>query len=267
VKSSYRIERGDRFRLADFDPADTGPYVHHDEAEENLEAGRKRLSSLQEKFFVARKQAMLIVLQGMDTSGKDGTIEHVFSGTNPQGVSVTSFKAPSEAERERPYLWRVSLALPALGRIAIFNRSHYEDVLVPRVKRTLPPSVWKKRYRHIVEFERTLAECGVIVLKFFLHIGKDEQKERLLERLRNPGKQWKFNPGDLEERARWGQYMRAYQDAIRRCSAPWAPWYVVPANKKWYRNLVVADAIAQALALADLRPPKPTFDPRRIRID
>jgi len=266
VSNRYRIVNGARFRIADVDPDDTGEYAHHDDAEPKLEEDVKRLARLQERFYVDRRHGLLVVLQGMDTCGKDGTIEHVFSGVNPQGVSVTPFKKPTADELDHPYLWRAWRGVPARGHVAIFNRSHYEDVLVVRVHGLVPPAVWKRRFDEINAFERYLADNGVIVLKFFLHISKAEQQERMRARVRDPEKQWKFNPGDLAERARWSQYMRAYQDVVRRCSAPWAPWYVIPADRKWYRNLVIADAIVRTLSGLRLRYPKPDYDPKRVRI-
>ena len=262
----YRIENGARFRLSSVDPDDTGKYAHHDDAQEKLEDDLKRLRRLHERLYAEHRRSLLVVLQAIDTGGKDGTIKHVFSGLNPQGVHVTSFKAPSEVERDHPYLWRIQKALPARGEIAIWNRSHYEDVLVVRVHDLVPQRVWSKRYAQINDFERYLAENDVLVVKFFLLISKQEQKERMLDRLNDPEKQWKFDANDLRERACWNSYQRAYQAMIQRCSKPWAPWYVIPANKKWYRNLLVADALVDTLSSLHIRLPRLTYDPKKIKI-
>jgi len=187
------------------------------------------------------------VLQAMDTGGKDGTIESVFSAVDPQGCSVTSFKAPSHLELAHDYLWRIHHAVPPKGMIGIFNRSHYESVLVERVKNLVPKEVWLRRYKHINDFERMLSDEGVTIVKFFLHISKDEQKQRLEARLAKPEKHWKFNPADLKERERWDDYQQAYEDALRECSTKHAPWYVVPADKKWFRNWVVSDVLVRTL--------------------
>jgi PPK2 family polyphosphate:nucleotide phosphotransferase len=187
----------------------------------------------------------------MDTGGKDGTIKHVFSGVNPQGCRVSSFKRPSAEEANHDFLWRYHKSAPARGRIGIFNRSHYEDVLVVRVKDLVPEEVWRERYHQINDFERNLSNDGISVLKFFLHISKDEQKRRLQSRLENPDKRWKFSSADIKERAFWNDYQAAFEDALTNCSTEHAPWYVVPANKKWYRNLVIARTIADTLAALD----------------
>ncbi|MFL5490198.1 MAG: PPK2 family polyphosphate kinase, partial [Gemmatimonadales bacterium] len=194
-------------------------------------------------------------LQGMDTSGKDGAIRHVMRGFNPQGTRVVSFRKPSEEELEHDFLWRVHAKVPARGEAVVFNRSHYEDVLVVRVHNLVPQSEWKKRYDQIVAFERMLYENGTTILKFFLHIGPDEQRKRLQARLDDPKKCWKFQPGDLEERKFWKDYMRAYQDALSKTSTEWAPWYIIPANKKWYRNHLIGTILAQQLKQLDLKYP------------
>jgi PPK2 family polyphosphate:nucleotide phosphotransferase len=189
----------------------------------------------------------LIVLQAMDAGGKDGTIRHVFEGVNPSGVRVTSFKAPTPEELDHDYLWRVHKEVPGKGEMVIFNRSHYEDVLVVRVHNYVPPEVWKKRFDQINEFERTLAESGTTILKFYLHIDPDEQKERLQDRLDDPTKRWKFRLGDLEERKLWGDYMEAFEDVLSKTSTDYAPWYIVPANRKWFRDLVVSSVLVDTL--------------------
>ncbi len=244
----YRIQPGSRFRLADADPDDTEHYGSKKDAARDLDRQRARITDLQARLYGEHRRSLLIVLQAMDTGGKDGTIKHVFKGVNPQGCQVWSFKAPSAEELDHDFLWRYHNRAPAKGMITIFNRSHYEDVLVVRVKNLVPEAVWQRRYDTINDFEETLTEAGITVVKFFLHITKDEQKRRLESRLADPDKRWKFSADDLRERARWDEYMTAFEDAVTRCSTAHAPWYVVPANAKWYRNLVVARTIADALA-------------------
>jgi PPK2 family polyphosphate:nucleotide phosphotransferase len=243
----YRVEPGTAFRLSDVDPGETEHYRGKKEVRQQLEAQRGRIAELQERLYAENRQGLLIVLQAMDTGGKDGTIKHVFEGVNPQGCRVSSFKAPSAEEANHDFLWRYYKSAPAKGRIGIFNRSHYEDVLIVRVKDLVPESVWRPRYDAINQFEYTLTTDGVTVLKFFLHISKDEQKRRLESRLQDPDKRWKFSSNDLKERAYWDDYQAAFEDAVNHCSSPHAPWYVIPANRKWYRNLVVARTIADTL--------------------
>jgi PPK2 family polyphosphate:nucleotide phosphotransferase len=216
-----------------------------------LEKLRRRIQDLQKRLYAENERGLLIVLQAMDTGGKDGTIKHVFSGVNPQGCRVSSFKAPSTEEANHDFLWRYHKSAPARGRIGIFNRSHYEDVLVVRVKNMAPEDIWKRRYDQINDFERNLSLGGITVLKFFLHISKDEQRKRLRSRLDDPEKRWKISSNDIKERAFWDAYQQAFEDALNNCSTEHAPWYVVPANKKWYRNLVVARTIADALRAID----------------
>jgi PPK2 family polyphosphate:nucleotide phosphotransferase len=218
-----------------------------DEAVEETERLTKRIDELQQALFAENRRALLVVLQGRDTSGKDGAIRKVFGPLNPQGVTITSFKAPTALELAHDYLWRVRLAAPPRGAIGVFNRSHYEDVLVVRVHALVPEAEWRPRFDQIVQFERHLAENGVTILKFFLHISREEQRERLLARLDDPGKYWKFSAGDLDERDRWDEYTAAYQEALARTSTPTAPWYVVPADKKYLRDLLVAQVVAEAL--------------------
>jgi PPK2 family polyphosphate:nucleotide phosphotransferase len=225
------------------------------------------LAELQEQFYAARRYKLLVVLQGMDTSGKSGTLRAVFRAANPQGVRVASFKRPTEEELAHDYLWRVHRHMPANGEFVILDRSHYEDVTVVRVMDLQPRVVWKKRFQHIIEFERMLADEGTIILKFFLHIDRDEQKHRLEARLAQPHKLWKFELGDLEARRRWSDYMKAYSEAISRTSQPHAPWYIVPSNRKWLRNLVVARIVVDRLKQLDLSHPKPRFDPKKIVIE
>jgi PPK2 family polyphosphate:nucleotide phosphotransferase len=216
----------------------------------------ERIADLQRMFYADGRFALLIVLQGRDASGKDGTIRKVFTGVNPQGITVTSFKVPTDEERHHDFLWRIHQHVPPRGMIGIFNRSHYEDVIVTRVHGTIPKTVYESRYAHINAFEQMLAANGVRILKFFLHISRDEQKERLQKRLDNSEKNWKFSAGDLAERAKWNAYTAAYRDALRRCSTRWAPWYVVPADDKKVRNYLIARTVADTLRSMDLRWPK-----------
>ena len=251
----YRVQPGEPFSLSDVDPNASEHYRKKKDVVKELEAQRRRIRDLQARLYAENERGLLIVLQAMDTGGKDGTIKHVFEGINPQGCRVSSFKAPSDEEKNHDFLWRYHKSAPAKGRIGIFNRSHYEDVLIVRVKGLVPEEVWEPRYEIMNNFERGLALNGIAVLKFFLHISKDEQKRRLESRLADPNKRWKFDSSDIKERMFWDDYQRAYEDVINKCSTAWAPWYVVPANKKWYRNLVVARAIADTLEAMDPKYP------------
>ena len=254
----YRIIPGSRVDLSEWDPNDTRAFAgSKQEAKKTLRALNDRLEPLQELLYAERKHKLLVILQAMDTGGKDGTIRHVFEGVNPQGVKVASFKAPSKEELDHDYLWRVHRRTPCSGEIMIFNRSHYEDVLVVRVHNLIPPEIWERRYEHINDFERMLANEGTEILKFYLHIGWEEQKERFRARLENRNKQWKFNLGDLEERKFWTEYMRAYEDMLSKTSTEEAPWYIVPANKKWYRNLVVATILVEKMEGLNMSYPDP----------
>ncbi len=264
----YRIKPGKRVRLADWDPSDKRGFKHGKaEAEKRLDKLRDDLVELQEVLYAEGRHRLLSVLQGMDTPGKDGVIRRIFQGVNPQGVRVVSFKTPSSAELARDYLWRVHQQVPGRGEIVIFNRSHYEDVLIVRVHELVPKSVWRRRYDQIADFERLLAEEGTTILKFFLHISLEEQKVGFEERLADPTKIWKFNPNDVKERARWPEYMRAYEDAISRTSTDCAPWYVVPADRKWFRDLLIAETLVGTLKKLKMKYPQPDFDPAAIRID
>lgn len=259
----YRVSPGTRMRLAKWDPDDTGDYKKTDQGKDKAKAVTAqligRLSDLQERLYANGTRSLLVVLQGMDTSGKDGTIKHVMSGVNPQGCQVASFKAPSDSDLAHDFLWRVHRVVPPKGYIGIFNRSHYEDVLITRVHGLVSEQVAKQRFKQINEFEELLCHNNTTIVKFFLHISKDEQKERLEERILDPEKRWKFNEGDLEERKHWPQYMRAFEDVFRATSTHHAPWYVVPANRKWYRNFVVASTIVETLERLNLtRPPEPS---------
>ena len=243
----FRVEPGVPIRLSDMSPDESEGYEAKKDVKSELAVHRKRIADLQARLYAEQRQSLLIVLQAMDTGGKDGAISHVFGGVNPQGCRVWSFKAPSAEESEHDFLWRYHLRTPSRGMITIFNRSHYEDVLVVRVKNLVPEEVWRDRYETICDFERTLARENVVVLKFFLNISKDEQKRRLEARLEDPDKHWKFSSNDLKERVFWDDYQRAFEDAVNQTSTQYAPWYVVPANKKWFRNLVIARTIADTL--------------------
>lgn len=254
----YRIRPGTKVRLKDFDPNDSGEFRGgKEEGQAELEKLNTELERLQESLYAEGKHKVLIVLQGMDTSGKDGVIRSVFDGVNPQGVRVACFKVPTAEELAHDYLWRVHKMTPGKGEIVIFNRSHYEDVLVVRVHELVPELIWKKRYDQINAFERLLVEEGTTILKFFLHIDPEEQKQRLLDRLADPSKHWKFNPGDLKERALWEQYTQAYEDVLSKTSTDWAPWYVIPANKKWYRDLIISRILVETLQSLDIQLPQP----------
>ena len=249
------VAPGRRFDLAKVDPnADGG--LEKDWAKAALATERARIQALQEKLYAERQRSLLVVFQAIDTGGKDGTIRAVLEGVNPQGCSVASFKVPSAEERDHDFLWRYHQRTPARGMIGVFNRSHYEDVLVVRVKDLVPEPVWQARYGLINDFERLLTESGTHILKFFLHISKDEQKARLEARIADPEKHWKFDPADLVERESWDAYQEAFSDALTRCSTPHAPWYVVPANRKWFRNLVIARTVADTLEAMDPKFPK-----------
>jgi len=252
----YRARPGKRIALSEIDPESTGSFSGgKEEAKEILADLSTKLRDLQERLYAEHQRAVLIVLQGMDTCGKDGAIEHVFSGVNPAGVRVANFKVPTPEEASHDFLWRVHKQTPARGEIVIYNRSHYEDVLIVRVHELVGEKVWRKRYRHIKDFERVLVDEGAIILKFFLHISKEEQKERLLDRLQEVEKRWKFNPNDIKERELWDDYMKAYEDAISATTTAQAPWYIVPANRKWFRNLVIASTLVKTLKDLDPQPP------------
>jgi PPK2 family polyphosphate:nucleotide phosphotransferase len=263
----YRIAEQEAFRLADISPADTWKLKSKDHAEVWLEKGLARLRELQDKLYAQKQWAVLLIFQGMDTAGKDSTIKHVLSGVNPQGCAVFSFKAPSVEELDHDFLWRTTCRLPERGRIGIFNRSYYEETLIVRVhpellaRETLPPAlvtkdVWRERFEDINALERYLTRNGVIVRKFFLHLSKQEQRLRLLDRLEQPEKNWKFSLDDVRERGKWGSYLRAYETMIRNTATDYAPWYVVPADHKWFTRLVVAEVIVDTLESLELSYPK-----------
>lgn len=244
----YMVKPGTKVNLSKLDPDDTGDFRSgKEEALAEITSLTQKLTNLQEVLFAEHKHKILIVLQAMDTGGKDGTIRHVFSGVNPAGMRVVSFKVPSAEELDHDYLWRIHAATPAKGEMVIFNRSHYEDVLVVRVHEIVPPEVWKKRFEQINAFEEHLIANGTTILKFYLHIDKDEQKERLQARLDDPAKHWKFRLGDLEERKLWPAYMQAYEDVLEKTSTDNAPWMIVPANRKWYRDLLISRVLVNTL--------------------
>lgn len=258
---SLRVRPGERARLSRRDPAEDLGW-EKESTRESLVREKELLSELQYRLYAEGSRAVLVVLQGMDTSGKDGAIRHVFSGINPQGCSVVSFKKPTEEELAHDYLWRIHRRVPARGHIGVFNRSHYEDVLIARVRRLVAPAIWKQRYAQINAFERHLTQCGVTLLKCYLHISKAEQKKRLDARLADPRKRWKFNPQDLEERKLWPAYQRAYEEALTRCSSAEAPWHVIPADRKWVRDLALARLLRRTLERMDPRYPT-ARQPRR----
>lgn len=258
-RKQYRVpDFGKGFRLKDVDPGEKTAFPDRLNAETEMAADIARIDALQDVLWAQGKQALLVVFQAMDAGGKDGTMRKVFGPVDPLGIVATSFKKPSDRELGQDYLWRVHRVVPPKGMIGLFNRSHYEDVLVVRVHELAPREKVEQRYDQINAFEKHLAENGVTILKFFLHISKDEQKERLQERINNPTKRWKFNAGDLAERKLWKPYMAAYELALRRCSTPWAPWYVIPADRNWYRNALVARIVRVTLEEMDLKyPPAP----------
>lgn len=255
----YRIRPGSTVDLSGLDTRETGSFTGGKKEGRVLHKELTvRLSELQEKFYADGSHRLLVVLQATDTGGKDGTIKKVFRGVNPAGVRMAAFKQPTHQELARDYLWRVHSRVPKDGEITIFNRSHYEDVLIVRVKGLVEEDVWSKRYAHINDFERLLADEGTTIIKIFLHISKEEQRERLQARLDDPTKHWKFNPGDLAERERWDLYQHAYEDMLERTSQDHAPWFVVPADRKWFRNLVVSSILIETLEALDLEyPPGP----------
>ncbi len=272
----FRIEHGKGFRVRDVDPGDTLKLGSADKprAKEALAMGIDALAELQDKLYAQDRWAVLLIFQAMDAAGKDGTIKHVMSGVNPQGCQVYSFKSPSSEELDHDFLWRCMRVVPERGRIGIFNRSYYEEVLAVRVhpefldaeklpRKLVTKDVWEERFDDIRNFERYLTRNGVVIRKFFLHVSKAEQKRRFLERLDDPDKNWKFSPNDAKERAFWGDYMRAYEDAIRNTATKEAPWYVVPADNKWFTRLVVAAAVVETLASLDLEYPTVSKEKRR----
>jgi PPK2 family polyphosphate:nucleotide phosphotransferase len=252
----HRIEPGSKVRIGDLDPDATPLCGDKSGGKEKSAAIAERLGKLQELLYAEHVHKILIVLQGMDTSGKDGTVRHVMSGVSPAGVHVVSFKTPSREELDHDFLWRVHAKTPGNGEIAVFNRSHYEDVLVVRVHELVKEKVWRKRYEQINAFEETLAAAGTVILKFFLNISRDEQRKRLQERIDDPTKHWKFQHGDIEERKLWDDYMKAYEDMLEKTSTEHAPWYAIPSDAKWYRNLVIGAVIVETLESLGMAYPK-----------
>ena len=261
------LQDGDKLCKPEFAPEYTANFEEKDETKKPLKILQKRLLKLQELLYAESKHALLIILQGMDTCGKDGTIRKVMAGINVQGCEVVSFKVPSVDELARDFLWRAHKVVPEKGKIGIFNRSHYEDVLVVRVHELVPENDWKQRYQQINDFERMLVENGTVVLKFFLNISKDEQKERLESRINDPLKHWKITEADIRERAYWDNYMQAYEAVLQNCSTEWAPWYIIPANKKWYRNIVITERIVETLEKLDMKYPKPNTDVTNLYVE
>jgi PPK2 family polyphosphate:nucleotide phosphotransferase len=252
-------------RLKDFDP-DYHEGLEKERTREKTEKLAERIGELQQLLYADGRHALLIVLQGMDTSGKDGTVKHVLDAVNPAGVETANFKTPSKEELAHDFLWRIHKALPRYGNFGVFNRSHYEDVLVVRVLNLQPPHVWRVRYEQINAFEKHLVANNIVVLKFFLHISRQEQAERLRARLKDPRKNWKFQMEDLKMRAHWDKFMRAYEDAINRCSSPEAPWHVIPANRKWYRDHIISKVVVKALEDLRLKWPKSPYDLSKIKV-
>jgi PPK2 family polyphosphate:nucleotide phosphotransferase len=259
------VAPGKRVKLQD-DHADRTFGWKKPEAEAMLEENREKLSELQYKLYADGRFALLIVLQAIDAGGKDGTVHHVFTAMNPQGCVVTSFKAPSAEELKHDYLWRVHQRVPPRGMVGVFNRSHYEDVLIVRVEKLVPEAMWSKRYEEINEFERMLTSNNVRIIKLFLQISRDEQKQRFEDRLKDPKHQWKFSPEDLVKRRQWPQYQEAFEAMLNRCNTRHAPWYVIPADRKWFRNLAVSEIVATEMGRMPLRFPEPSFDPAKIRV-
>jgi PPK2 family polyphosphate:nucleotide phosphotransferase len=265
----YIVPDGAKVRLKDINQNekelfdDGGKDDHHP----YLEQLQDELQQLQKMMYAEDKRRVLVVMQAMDTGGKDGCVKDVFSRVDPQGIHVQSFKAPNARELSRDFLWRVHQHVPRNGQLTIFNRSHYEDIIAVRVKKLFGEKVWKRRYRHIVEFERMLAEEGTTIVKIFLHISKDEQRGRLQARLDNPAKHWKFNPDDLKDRGRWGEFMNAYEDLMEQTSKPNAPWFIIPADRKWYRNLCVARIMVDTLKGLKMKFPEPTWDPGTVTME
>lgn len=260
-----RVKPGAKLDLAAIDPESKLGF-EKEEAEALIESNRARMAELHELLWADNSRALLLIMQGMDTSGKDGVIRHVMTGLNPQGCHVASFKVPTEEEADHDYLWRVHKQVPAKGEIGIFNRSHYEAVLAERVLGIVPEKTWKRRYAEINAFESLLENSGTHVVKLFLHISKDEQKERLQARLDDPIKNWKFSPGDLDTRAKWDAYRAAFEEALTKCSTAEAPWYVIPSNRKWVRNLCASTVVLAELESMGLKWPKPKFDLSKVKI-
>ncbi|HLF06836.1 MAG TPA: polyphosphate kinase 2 family protein [Thermoplasmata archaeon] len=265
-RKEFMVKPGSKVSLSDRTANDTPGLKSIEEAAPRLEKNVARIAELQERLYAEGKRSLFIILQGMDTSGKDGATRAVVRDVSPQGVMVTSWKAPSKEELAHDYLWRNHAKVPARGMIGVWNRSHYEEVLVVRVHKWIDMKECQERYRQINDFERILSEEGATIVKLFLHISNKEQKGRLEARLADPKKHWKFNPADLEERKLWPDYVKAYEDVLRECSTNWAPWYVVPADKKWYRNVVVTEIVKETMERMDPRFPKVDWDPKSVKV-
>lgn len=263
----YLVVPGKKVDIKDFDPNDNSIFDgEKTEGKAELSVCNRELELLQEMLWAEHKRKVLIILAGVDTSGKDGTIRSVFNAVNPQGVNVAHFDVPTRTELARDYLWRIHQKVPAEGEICIFNRSHYEDVLIVRVEGLKPESVWSKRFRHIVEFEKMLYDEGTTIIKFLLNISKDEQKRRIEKRMQNPDKHYKFDPKDIEGRKYWKEYLDAFNDMLNKTSTEYAPWYVIPANRKWYRNIVISQIIVRKLKEMNLQYPKSKYEVHKFTI-
>jgi PPK2 family polyphosphate:nucleotide phosphotransferase len=256
---------GHKVKLSKWDPDDTLGFEKDHETKDSLAKAIKRLVGFQYRLYAEKKRALLLIFQGLDAAGKDGTIRHVMSGVDPQGCLVKSFKVPSAEEAAHDFLWRVHKAIPGYGEIGVFNRSHYEDVLIARVRALVPKEVWSRRYDQINEFEAMLEENKVKILKFFLHISKDEQKKRFLERIKDPDKRWKISEDDFKERKYWDDYTVAYEDTLERCSTKESPWFIIPANKKWFRNLAVSHIIDETFRGINMKFPPPTINLKKLK--
>lgn len=265
--AQFCVAPGKRVQLGKVDARDAAAFPDREQAEKKSKDDAKAINAWQDKLFAERKRALLVILQGTDTSGKDGTIRHVFNEAGPLGVTVTGFGRPSEEDLAHDYLWRVHAACPRRGTIGIFNRSHYEDVLVGRVRKLAPAKDIEARYEQINAFEKMLTENGTTILKFMLHISKKEQGERLQDRLDEPDSRWKFNPGDLEDRKLWDQYQAAYEVMLNKCSTAWAPWHVIPADRKWARNAAIAATVRETLEAMNPKYPKPDWNPKDFKVD
>ncbi len=266
IKSPYLVKPNAKVKLSRIAANETGGFKSHTAAEERLVEHRNRLVDLQDVFNASQKKALLIVLQGMDTAGKDGAISHIFSGVNPQGCDVAAFKAPTPLEERHDFLWRIHAQVPALGMIQIFNRSHYEDVLVPSVHKLLPPKTIHKRLDNIRGFETMLADNDVVILKFFLHISQEEQTARLRSRIDTTDKHWKLSESDFRERKFWNEYQASYEDLLSATSRKHAPWFIIPSDHKWYRNVVISEILVEVMTGLKLQYPDPTMDPTKIKL-
>jgi PPK2 family polyphosphate:nucleotide phosphotransferase len=267
LRERLGLSSGRKVKLASIDAGGTPGVRSKESVSPALAKNLDKLRELQYRMYAENRYSLLVVLQAMDGGGKDGTIRHVMSGLNPQGCAVTPFKVPSEEERDHDYLWRIHHAVPRRGEFGIFNRSQYEDVLVVRVHQLVPERVWSQRYDQINDFEKILAANDVVIVKFFLHISRDEQLERLKARIDDPNKRWKISSADFSERKLWDSYQAAYEDVLARCNTKWAPWYVIPANKKWYRNYAVSQILVETLDELKMKFPKPSVDVTKIRIE